>query len=90
MFFLSGKGCSEFPKRMLISIGILLQKVLAQIYASYYENPRELLLFFYYPSEEYLSCLMTEEQLLFYDEIDTRDLFGGNNEREKILIFEVI
>ena len=68
----------------------LLQKVLAQIYASYYENPRELLLFFYYPSEEYLSCLMTEEQLLFYDEIDTRDLFGGNNEREKILIFEVI
>ncbi|MFQ9394547.1 MAG: hypothetical protein ACLR2E_11435 [Lachnospiraceae bacterium] len=29
----------------------LLQKVLAQIYASYYENPRELLLFFYYPSE---------------------------------------
>lgn len=90
MFFLSGKGCSEFPKRMLISIGILIQKVLAQIYASYYENPRELLLFFYYPSEEYLSCLMTEEQLLFYDEIDTRDLFGGNNEREKILIFEVI
>ena len=68
----------------------LLQKVLAQIYASYYENPRELLLFFYYPSEEYLSCLMTEEQLLFYDEIDTRDLVGGNNEREKILIFEVI
>ena len=90
MFFLSGKGCSEFPKRMLISIGILIQKVLAQIYASYYENPRELLLFFYYPSEEYLSCLMTEEQLLFYDEIDTRDLFEGNNEREKILIFEVV
>ena len=51
----------------------------------YFFNP-----FFYYPSEEYLSCLMTEEQLLFYDEIDTRDLFGGNNEREKILIFEVI
>ena len=75
MFFLSGKGCSEFPKRMLISIGILLQKVLAQIYASYYENPRELLLFFYYPSEEYLSCLMTEEQLLFYDEIDTKGSF---------------
>lgn len=25
MFFLSGKGCSEFPKRMLISIGILIR-----------------------------------------------------------------
>lgn len=68
----------------------LLQKVLAQIYTSYYENPREILLFFYYPSEEYISRLMTEEQLLFYDEIDTRDLFEGNNEREKILIFEII
>ncbi|MFQ9151334.1 MAG: hypothetical protein ACLR6B_07090 [Blautia sp.] len=68
----------------------LLQKVLAQIYTSYYENPREILLFFYYPSEEYVSCLMTEEQFLFYDEIDTRDLFEGNNEREKILIFEVV
>ena len=68
----------------------LLQKVLAQIYTSYYENLREILLFFYYPSEEYISCLMTEEQLLFYDEIDTRDLFEGNNEREKILIFEVV
>ena len=56
----------------------LLQKVLAKIYTSYYENPREILLFFYYPSEEYISCLMTEEQLLFYDEIDTRDLFEGN------------
>lgn len=68
----------------------LLQKVLAQIYTSYYENPRKILLFFYYPSKEYISCLMTEEQLLFYDEIDTRDLFEGNNEREKILIFEVV
>ena len=68
----------------------LLQKVLAKIYTSYYENPRGILLFFYYPSEEYISCLMTEEQLLFYDEIDTRDLFEGNNEREKILIFEVV
>ena len=68
----------------------LLQKVIRRILDSWYEVPREIRLFFYYPSEEYLSCLMTEEQLLFYDEIDTRDLFGGNNEREKILIFEVI
>lgn len=56
---------------------------------SYYENPREILLFFYYPSEEYVSCLMTEEQLMFYDEISTEDLFEGKNTREKILIFSV-
>ena len=47
------------------------------------------MLFFYYPSEEYVSCLMTEEQLLFYDEISTEDLFEGKNAREKILIFSV-
>lgn len=67
----------------------ILRKVLARIYESYYENPREILLFFYYPSEEYVSCLMTEEQLLFYDEISTEDLFEGKNAREKILIFSV-
>ena len=68
----------------------LLQKVLARIYDSYYENPREILLFFYYPSEEYISALMTQDQLMFYDEIDCRDLFPVNDEREKILIFEVV
>ena len=67
----------------------ILRKVLARIYESYYENPREILLFFYYPSEEYVSCLMTEEQLMFYDEISTEDLFEGKNAREKILIFSV-
>ena len=58
-------------------------------YESYYEKPREILLMFYYPSEEYLGCLMTEEQLMFYDEINTEDLFEGKNDREKILIFSV-
>ncbi|MEJ8774699.1 hypothetical protein [Blautia sp. HCN-1074] len=47
-------------------------------------------LFFYYPSDEYVSYLMTEEQLLFSDEIDCKDLFNGNNHREKILVFEVV
>lgn len=67
----------------------ILRKVLARIYESYYENQREILLFFYYPSEEYVSCLMTEAQLMFYDEISTEDLFEGKNTREKILIFSV-
>ena len=67
----------------------ILRKVLAGIYESYYEKPREILLMFYYLSEEYLGCLMTEEQLMFYDEINTEDLFEGKNDREKILIFSV-
>ena len=47
----------------------LLRKVMARIIESYYENQREIFLFFYYPSEEYISYLMTVDELEFYDEI---------------------
>ncbi len=66
----------------------LLQKVMARITRSYYENPREIYLFFYYPSEEYVSYLMTLDELEFYDEIDCGDLFEGNDMRECIMIFQ--
>ncbi len=65
----------------------LLQKVMARMIESYYEKPREVFLFFYYPSEEYISYLMTVDELEFYDEIDCSDLFGTNNMRERIVIF---
>ena len=65
----------------------ILRKVMARLIESYYENPREVFLFFYYPSEEYISYLMTVDELEFYDEIACRDLFGGNDVRERIVIF---
>ena len=65
----------------------LLRKVIARIMESYYENPREMFLLFYYPSEEYISYLMTVDGLEFYDEISCDDLFEGCNERERIMIF---
>ena len=65
----------------------ILHKVLARIIESYYEVPREVRLFFYYPSEEYISYLMTVNELEFYDEIACGDLFGGNDPRERIVIF---
>lgn len=65
----------------------LLRKVIARIIESYYENPREMFLLFYYPSEEYISYLMTVDGLEFYDEISCDDLFEGCNERERIMIF---
>ena len=65
----------------------LLRKVMARIIESYYENPRESFLFFYYPSEEYISYLMTVDELEFYDEIICDDLFEGNDLRERIMIF---
>lgn len=68
----------------------ILQKVIGKVRSSWYEAPRELLLFFYYPSDEYISWLMTVEEMQFTDEIDCRDLFEGENKRERILIFEMV
>lgn len=65
----------------------ILRKVLARIIESYYESPREMLLFFYYSSEEYISYLMTVGELEFYDEIACGDLFGGEDTRERIMVF---
>ena len=53
----------------------ILRKVIARIIESYYEKPREVFLFFYYPSEEYISYLMTVDELEFFDEISCGDLF---------------
>ena len=65
----------------------LLRKVVARILESYYEKPREMFLLFYYPSEEYISYLMTVDELEFYDEIACGDLFEGKDVRERIMIF---
>ena len=65
----------------------LLRKVMARIIKSYYENPREIFLMFYYPSEEYISYLLTVDELEFYDEIDCGGLFEKKDSREQIMIF---
>ena len=67
----------------------ILHKVMARILDSYYEEPRELFLFFYYPADEYVAYLMTVDELEFYDEIECADLFPGTDPRERILIFQL-
>ena len=67
----------------------ILHKVIARITESYYGKPREILLFFYYPSEEYVSYLMTSDELEFRDEIACGDLFAGKDPRERIMIFSL-
>lgn len=69
----------------------ILQSVMGNILDSYYDDPRLMRLFFYYPDEEYVSYLLTGNvpELDFVDEIDCRDLFAGNDDREKILVFEI-
>ena len=67
----------------------ILRRVMARILDSYYRNPREILLFFYYPSDEYMGYLMTLDELEFYDEIDCSDLFDGESKRERIMVFSL-
>ena len=66
----------------------ILKKVMARIRENY--DGREMLLFFYYPSDEYVAWLMTVIDVMFIDEIDCRDLFEGDNPRERILVFEMM
>lgn len=67
----------------------ILKSVIGKILESYYENPRTMRLFFYYPHNDFISYLMTMYELDFIDEIDCQDLFEGKNERERILVFGV-
>lgn len=67
----------------------ILRKVMARIIESYYDAPREIFLFFYYPSDDFLAQLMTVDELDFYDEIECDDLFEGNDPRERIMIFQL-
>ena len=67
----------------------ILQKVMNRILDSYYEQMRPIQLFFYYPSDEYLSYLMTVDELMFEDEIECGDLFPGEDPRERIVMFEL-
>lgn len=66
----------------------IFRKVMGRIRESWYAAPRQMLLFFYYPSEEYISYLMTQTDLTLIDEIEISDIFNGLKERERILIFE--
>lgn len=68
----------------------LLRKVMARIAESYYACPREITLCFYYPSEEYISYLMTVEEIEFFDEINCGDLYDNNDAREQIMIFRTV
>ena len=67
----------------------ILRSVLGRILESYYENPREMLLFFYYALDGYLTCLMTMPELQYIAEIDCRDIFENDDPKERILVFRI-
>ena len=67
----------------------VLRIVIGKIRESYYENPRQMYLFFYYPFDGEVSVLMTEDGLQFVDEIDCTNLYLLYDRHERILIFEM-
>ena len=67
----------------------ILQKVLANVIASYYEMPREVLLFFFYPSDEYISHLMRVDELEFCGEIPCEGMIEADPRRERVAIFRL-
>ncbi|MBQ9120312.1 MAG: class I SAM-dependent methyltransferase [Lachnospiraceae bacterium] len=87
----TGADCFYFFNPFSVEI---LRSVMRQIVGSYYENPRIIRLFFYYPDQEYISYLLAGDasgmldELYFLDEIDCSDLFEGQDERERVMVFE--
>ena len=67
----------------------ILRIVLERIRQSFYEQPRQMYLFFYYPYEAEVAELMRADRFVFVDEIDCTDLYEFLDARERILVFEV-
>ena len=53
------------------------------------EFPREILLFFYYPSKAYTDYLANMPQLSLIDTLDCCGISKGRDSREKLLIYKI-
>lgn len=67
----------------------VLKSVMGRVTESYYEKERRMLLFFYYPQDEYIAYLSTIDEVMFVDEIDCMDLFEEKDDRNRIIIYEI-
>ena len=65
----------------------ILRRVIANLLISRSEHPREILLFFYYPSEFYLEYLTNLPRLTLIDLIDCHTN-KDSDPREKLMIYE--
>ena len=63
--------------------------VINNIITSYYENPREIMIFLYYPDNDFMSYMMGLDEFICIDEIDCTELYDEYDERERILVFEI-
>ena len=66
-----------------------LKRVLGRLFDAHYQAPWPMRLFFYYPYEKTEDFLTHHPNLVFEDVIDCRDLFDGDDDREKILVLRL-
>ena len=67
----------------------ILKEVIKKIRISKERANREIKLFFYYPSKEYLSFLKENEDICFIDNINCMDLFRHVDKKEYIAIYKI-
>ena len=67
----------------------VFKSVMGRVIEAYYREPRKMLLFFYYPQDEYIAYLSGIDEIMFFDEIDCRDLFAEKDDRNRIMIYEI-
>lgn len=82
----AGATCCYFFNPFPVRI---LRAVMGRILDSYYADPRQIKLFFYYALDDHMSYLMTEDMLQYSGEIDCRDIFHNADEKERIVIFTI-
>ena len=63
--------------------------VMKRVTESYERAPRLIRLFFYYPENAYIAYLSGLDEVMFSDEIDCRDLFPEEDDRNRVMIFEM-
>ena len=67
----------------------IFESVMRRVTESFYEKERGILLFFYYPQDDYIAYLSRLDEAMFVDEIDCMDLFAGKDTRNRIVIYEI-
>ena len=67
----------------------ILRVIMKKVLDSWFDEPREILLFFYYPSDEYVAWLMSVHDLMFLDEIDCSDLYHSDCRRERVMVYVI-
>ena len=67
----------------------VLKDVLNNLKKSKEELERKILLFFYYPSKEYLNLLDEDLDVEHIEDINCMDLFNTNDKREIIAVYEL-